>query len=322
MNRGKVSENILRRSVLKEIKVNKEILTGAAFGEDCAILNCKGNVAVSEAFGTGAEGGVFALNRAVNNLAACGYRFAYASVVLVFPETAEEEEIRFAEKLLNAKASELGGMIIGGQTEVSDAVKEKTVSLTVIGEKIGESEFSKKSISSGDSIVATKYIGLEGGAVLFEKVKERLLEEFGSSFIERLSLYKDWLSVCEEGEIGVSFGVKAMKDVSEKGIFNALWELGSAAGKGLRVNLKDIPVRQELIEVCNFLNINPYEMRSAGMMLMVTDRPDELLSILEKNDIPAAVIGHFTDNNDRVIVNEDEERHLDKIKQDEIYKII
>lgn len=322
MNRGKVSENILRRSVLKDIKVNKDVITGAAFGEDCAILNCQGKTAVSEAMGTKAEGGVLAMIRAVNNLAASGYKFAFASVVLAFSEEISEEEIKYTQKLLIQKAEELGGTIIGGQTEVSNSVKETVVSVTVIGERITDASLSKKNIKAGDSIIATKFIGLECGSIIVREAREKLLQEFDSRFLKRFTDYKDWLSVAEEGKIGVDFKVKAMKDVSEKGIFNALWELGSAASMGLRVNLKDIPVRQELIEISNFLNINPYEMRSSGMMLMVTERPNELLEVLSEKDIPAAVIGHFTDNNDRVVVNEDEERHLEKIKQDEIYKII
>lgn len=322
MNRGKVSENILRRSVLKDIKVNKDVITGAVFGEDCAILNCKGTTAVSQAIGSKAEGGALALIRAVNNLASAGYKFAFASVVLAFSEDTDEDEIKYTQKQMIKKAEELGGTIVGGQTEICNFVKETLVTVTVVGEKIGAFDISKKNIKAGDSIIATKYIGLEGGAILYREVKDKLSAEFDEGFLERLAFYDNWLSVSEEGEIGATFQVKAMKDVSEKGIFNALWELGSAAGLGLRVNLKAIPVRQELIEISNFLNINPYEMKSSGMMLMVTDRPSELINVLTKKDIPAALIGCFTDNNDRVVVNEDEERHLEKIKQDEIYKII
>ena len=39
MRHGKISENVLRRSVLKYIKAHRdEVVSGAAVGEDCAIL--------------------------------------------------------------------------------------------------------------------------------------------------------------------------------------------------------------------------------------------------------------------------------------------
>ena len=323
MNKGKVSENIFKRSILREINVNNnDVITGAAFGEDCAILNCNGLLLVSQATDSGVSGGRPALIRAVNNLAAGGAEFTFANAVLLFPTDIEEEEIRKTQRGLIETAEELGGTIVGGQTEVSDKVRETIVTVTVYGSKITDNKLSKRNIKSGDSIIATKYIGLEGGYILYEKVKDRLLKGFEADFTERLSLYKDMLSVSKEGRIGAEFGVTAMKDVSENGIFGALRELGEATGRGLRVNLKDIPVRQELIEVCNYLNINPYMMRSAGMMLMVSDRPEELLEKLVAEGIAAVKIGNFTDEQAKIVVNEDEERFLDKIKQDEIYSII
>ena len=39
MKIGKISENVLKRSVLKQIKTKREeVLNGAGIGEDCAIL--------------------------------------------------------------------------------------------------------------------------------------------------------------------------------------------------------------------------------------------------------------------------------------------
>ena len=39
MNTGKVTESVLKRSVLKQIKSNtEEVKTGAGVGEDCAVL--------------------------------------------------------------------------------------------------------------------------------------------------------------------------------------------------------------------------------------------------------------------------------------------
>ena len=99
----------------------------------------------------------------------------------------------------------------------------------------------------------------------------------------------------------------------------ALWELAEGAGVGLTIDIKKIPVRQETVEVCNQLNVNPYELLSGGCLLMTTRNGTGLAADLEAAGIPAAVIGRTTDSNDRLILNDGEERYLDRPAQDGIY---
>jgi len=47
-----------------------------------------------------------------------------------------------------------------------------------------------------------------------------------------------------------------------------------------------------------------------------------LVTSLEEAGIPAVIVGKVTDSKDRVLVNEDEIRYMDKPKQDEIYREI
>lgn len=72
-------------------------------------------------------------------------------------------------------------------------------------------------------------------------------------------------------------GVSAMHDVTEGGIFGALWEMAEASGVGLCVDLKKIPIRQETIEICEFFNLNPYQLISSGSMLIGTDHGSQLV---------------------------------------------
>lgn len=55
-----------------------------------------------------------------------------------------------------------------------------------------------------------------------------------------------------------------MQDLSEGGIFGALWEMADGAGIGLDVALKRIPIQQETVEICEFFGVNPYQMLSTG----------------------------------------------------------
>ena len=65
------------------------------------------------------------------------------------------------------------------------------------------------------------------------------------------------------------------------------------------------------MEVCEFFGYNPYEIRSDGALLMVTDDSHTLIEALAKQGITAAVIGVTTDGNDKVILNDDEKRFLE-----------
>ena len=46
-----------------------------------------------------------------------------------------------------------------------------------------------------------------------------------------------------------------------------------------------------------------------------------LVSALKAEGIPAVTVGKVTDSRDRILVNEDEIRYLDRPKTDEIYRI-
>ena len=89
---------------------------------------------------------------------------------------------------------------------------------------------------------------------------------------------------------------------------------------GLDVDIRSIPVRQEIIEICELLNINPYELESMGCLLMTADNDCDIINILNSHDIKASVIGHLTKGNQRILRNRDEERFLDIPKQDELYR--
>ena len=61
---------------------------------------------------------------------------------------------------------------------------------------------------------------------------------------------------------------------SEKGpgIHRLLWEIGEK-GYGFRVNIRDIPVDQEAVEICEALGLNIYELESADFEIGINSYP-------------------------------------------------
>ena len=147
------------------------------------------------------------------------------------------------------------------------------------------------------------------------------MEKFPQTFIRNAAALDRCLSVVPEAAVAVKTGVSAMHDITEGGIFGALWEMAEGSRVGLEVDLKKIPIRQETVEICNYFDLNPYLLMSSGSMLMVTDKGPELVKNLIKENIQAAIIGKITSGNDRVILNDDEKRFLEPPKSDELYKV-
>ena len=47
--------------------------------------------------------------------------------------------------------------------------------------------------------------------------------------------------------------------------------MGNGSGVGLDIDLKKIPIRQETVEVCEALGLNPYILMSSGSMMIAAD---------------------------------------------------
>ena len=164
-------------------------------------------------------------------------------------------------------------------------------------------------------------MGCEGAGLLATRYEERLAERYPLHMIEKAQAFLQELSILPEAATAIKSNAGAMHDVSGGGIFASLWELAESAGVGLAVDLKAIPIRQECVEVCEFFGISPYEMLSGGSLLITTDNGEHLVRDLKEAGILAAVIGKITDNNDRVVINQEEKRFLDRPVSDEFSKI-
>ncbi|MDD2972710.1 MAG: AIR synthase family protein [Lachnospiraceae bacterium] len=326
MKIGKVSESVLKRSVLKQIKNRREeVLVGAGIGEDCAILSFQEDevvtLTVDPVTATTFENGVYGIYAAVNDIAATGAEPVGVLVSILLPESTYESELKEMMQEMEKICDSLHIQIIGGHTEVARAVNCPIITITGVGKAGKDTYASTRGAKPGQDIVISKWIGLEGTSIIAHEKEEELREKYPSHLIHAAKECRNLLSVIPEAATAIKSGVRTMHDVTEGGVFGALWELAESSGVGLEIDLQKLPIRQETIEVCEFVDVNPYQMISSGCLLMVTDQGFDLVRALEKNGINAAVIGKITDNNDRVVINEEERRFLEPPKSDDIYKL-
>ena len=320
LKQGKIPENVLKRSILKKIKLKRsEVSNGAAVGADCACLRFKdgANVLLSS---NPVIGDARQIYRAVNNIAASGGKPVGIELTVLVPPAFSEDDLQNMTDEVTKITDSLNVQIIGGHTEVTDAVNMPVLNVTAVGS--ADAYIAPGGAHPGDDIVLTKWIGLEGTYRLAEAREEELLKRFPHKYIYDAKNFDRFLSIIPEAAIAVKSGVTAMHDVTRGGIFAALWELGACAGVGLTVNLKEIPIKQETVEICNFYDINPYELASTGALLCTTADGNGLTADLKAAGIEACIIGKITDSNDRVVINDEIKRFLEPPKTDEILKIL
>lgn len=341
MKSGKIPVNVLKRSVLRQLKNKRsEMANSAGLGADCAIfeplpegqlvtcvqegvveLCCENDLAEAER----EDPSVMPMRRiflkCANNLATAGAEPVAAELVIFLPESVEEPELKALMTEAESIAAELNIQIIGGQTRVSSAVRQPLATVTGYGiRKIVAAPADARKRLAGQDIIITKWIGLEGTADLAARNQEGLLTRYPAYLVEEAAAFDRYYSILPEAATAVKSGGCTMHDISEGGVFAALWEMAEGAGVGLTIDMKKLPLRQETVEVCEYCNVNPYELRSGGSLIIASPEGTAVVEALQMQGIPATIVGRFTDSNDRLILNEDEVRYMDRPQRDEIYK--
>ena len=315
MKIGKVSETVLKRSIFKQIHTKRdEVLLGAGVGEDCAAVKLSPGeifvISTDPITGTVKDVGMLAIQITANDLASSGAEPVGVMLTVLLPEEIEEEDIREMMRQVEEACAHFHIQVMGGHTEVTRAVTQPVISVTGVGKVREDRLVSTAGAKPGQDILVTKWIGIEGTSIIAKEKEKELLERFSQAFVDTAKGFDQYLSVLPDSRIAVEHGVSAMHDVTEGGIYGALWEVAEASGIGLEIDLKAIPIRQETIEICEYFELNPYYLISSGCMLMAADQGHDLVRKLEAAGIPAAVIGKATDGKARRIWNGGEESYL------------
>ncbi len=137
----------------------------------------------------------------------------------------------------------------------------------------------KRAMFGDMDVVMAGFAGLHGSVILARDSSEKLRSRYPASFLEKAKGQERQIwQIPEAAPAGKSDdcsaysfsekGITGMYLLSKGGVFAGLWNLAKAAGVGLKIDLKSIPIRQE------------------------------------------------TENNDRVVINGEERRYLEKHYED------
>ena len=327
MEIGKVPEVVLKRSVIGKTGVCKreEVLMGSAVGEDCAALELpEGYVFVcsTDPITTAKENtGRLAVSVTANDLASAGAEPLAIMLTILLPAGSSEELLSSLMSEVSEQAGLLNIEIIGGHTEVTDTVVRPLLSVTGIGRVKKEKFVPTGGAHPGEDLIVTKSVGIEGTYIIATEHEKELSESLPESLIKRAQGFIKDISVVKEGLIAGEYGASAMHDITEGGIYGALWELCESSGVGCEVDIKKIPIRQETIEIAEVFGLDPYRLISSGSMLIACKDGNGLLSELSKAGIEASYIGRTNETKKRIIKTNAGERFLTPPGTDELHKL-
>lgn len=328
MNCGKLNEDIHERSVVKVIKdnsiENKKFYDGVGIGDFCAVFPYGGASLISaqaSAFGKSAVKRAY--EAAVNIIAAKGAvldtnKCSYALISLFVPERFREIKIRELIAEAARRAEELKVPILSVNVRVLSWIGREMADCAAVAAADDMPKF--RGVSPGDDIVMTKWLGLEGTALIARESADKLYERYPRDIIDEAADFGRYALTVREAAAAVKSGAGYMQAAREGGIFGALWELAANNSAGLVADLKSIPVKQETIEICEYFGLNPYALMAGGSLLITCRNGEELVHRLMDENICSRVIGKITDGNDRIIRNGEESRFLEPARGDEIYK--
>lgn len=175
-------------------------------------------------------------------------------------------------------------------------------------------------LQAGQDLVVAGYAGLAGTVKLAEAAKEELSRWFSDEYMEEIA---DAAPLCPVSpEFWRSCGAAEWEPADEGGILTAIWNLTGAYETGVEFYLRQIPMRQETVEVCERLELNPYRLYSWGCVLLTADNGGQLVRILAEKHIPAQVIGRVNKGIAREMIVQEGRGFLERPQPDEITKVI
>lgn len=75
------------------------------------------------------------------------------------------------------------------------------------------------------------------------------------------------------------------------------------------------------MEICEYFYLNPYQLTSAGSVLIFAEDGEKLVEKFQKEGRQAVVLGRTTVDTARVILGGEEKRYLDRPAPDELLKM-
>jgi len=321
---GKLDFDDLKNIIFNNKTIKRdEVIVRNDIGEDCSIIDfgeCEAIFSTDPITGANENVGKLAVHINCNDIASSGGEPIGILVTILAPTTSSLDEINQVMKEINEEAAKINVEIIGGHTEVTDAVNKMIISVTVIGKNPRGKSIKTAGAKIGDDILVTKTIGLEGTCILINDYEKRVGNILSKEEIEEGKKLIDNLSVLREGRIAGKFEVHSMHDITEGGLLGAIFEVSAAANTGFEIYEEKVPVLDITKKICEEFKIDYLRLISSGSMLITTDKGKELVKELESSGIRSTIIGKIIEKGG-ILIKNGKKIQVEPPKRDELFNI-
>lgn len=299
---GKVPPAVLDALLRLPRRACAELLVPPLPGEDAAVLRLGDRLVAVAAdpvtFAT-PRPGFFAVHVNANDIAVAGAMPRYFTVTLLLPpQTAEGRVVEImADALAASDALEL--VLLGGHTEVTDAVSRPVLAVTMFGELLRSTPVQTGGGRPGDALIQVQPLALEGTAILADEESVRLRLVLDAETVERAARFCEnpGISVVEPAVLASTrLPVTAMHDPTEGGLATGLVEIAAASGTGLLIRERELLLRPETAVICAQLDLDPLGLISSGCLVLTVPPEDgnEAVALFRDEGFESAAIGCLT----------------------------
>jgi hydrogenase expression/formation protein HypE len=240
-------------------------------------------------FFPGGDIGKLAVYGTVNDLAVGGALPLFLSAAFILEEGMPLADLQRIVASMQSACRTAGVSLVTGDTKVVDRGKGDQVFITTTGIGVvpeGRS-LSIRSVKPRDRLLISGTIGDHGVAIL--SVREGL--EFDTVLQSDCAPLTDLVRVMLEA----CPSIRWMRDPTRGGVSSAVNELATAAGVGVRLREKALPVRPEVRGACEMLGLDPLYVANEGKLLAAVppDDAERLLAVMRGHPLGAnaAIIG-------------------------------
>jgi hydrogenase expression/formation protein HypE len=273
------------------------VLLGPRIGEDACAIEVPGGVLVAATDPitlTTQEIGRFSVIVNANDVAVMGVRPQWFLAAILLPLGTTEARVREIFAGMQDSLSRVGAALVGGHTEVTQAVTRPVVVGQFLGLARDGRFVSTGGVRPGDVVLQVGSVPIEGAAVLAHEAADRLTGLDPSVMIAaRGALDDPGISIVEPALLAAELGATAMHDPTEGGLVAGLHEMAAASHLRIRVDLGSVLWFEPGRAICTALAADPLATLASGCLLaaFAADRAKAVLQSLARHGHLASQVG-------------------------------
>jgi len=294
---GKVPVALLEELLAQLPTPPAGVRLGPRIGEDACAIDVPGGVLIATADPitlTTQEIGRFSVIVNANDVAVMGVRPRWFLAVILLPSGTTEATVREIFASIQGGLALVGAALVGGHTEVTQAVTRPLV----VGQFLGLAEdgrfVSTGGVRPGDVLIQVGLAPVEGAAVLAHEAADRLIGLDPAVMEAALrALVDPGISIVESALLAADLGATALHDPTEGGLLAGLHEVAMASGLRIRADLGSVLWFEPGRQLCAALGADPLATLASGSLLAAfpADRVNTVLRALAQHGHSAARIG-------------------------------